>query len=90
MSVTVFLSSVYNIVSKLMLCEPMARNQLVLIRFESSDEAPFAFGKQMLGERSRGVNIGHIRSLYEIVPPRFQRLDISAGIVTVSNYNRKT
>ena len=48
-----------------------------------------ALAKQMLGESSQNVNIGHPE--YEMVPPRFQRLClISAGINAVSNYNRKT
>ena len=49
-----------------------------------------AFGKQTLGELSRGINIRGIRFEYEIVPSRFQRFNyISAAILTVSNYNRK-
>ena len=49
----------------------------------------FGFSKKMLGEPPDGVNIGHIRSEYEIVPPQFQQYKISAGLISESNYNRK-
>ena len=69
----------------------MARNQLVLTHGSSLlTKSDVAFGKQILGEPSRSVNIGLIRSEYEIISPRLQRFSIvSAGIITASNYSRK-
>ena len=60
----------------------MARNQLVPV-VRVSWQSAVTFGKQMLGEASYtySVNIGCIRSEYEIVPLRFQRFNtISTGI----------
>ena len=80
-SVIIFLSSVYNIVSNAPWTESWAR---------VSWRNAVAFGKQMLGEPPRSVNIRHIRSEYNILQPRFQRFNtISAGMITVNNYKKK-
>ena len=50
-----------------MLRELLARNQLVLTYGSSLDEVVVVFGKQMLEEPSRSVNIRRIGSEYDFV-----------------------